>query len=227
MSGGGRRAWADVQVEDAAALDDPSEEDLESWSGSASTPRAAGTQQRQKPRLKNRPMTRDELRRDPRSDDEQSSGEQSLGSFSGSGSSLGVPTESNEMSAYNLQNAEGGIEELTKRSGIGQYSVGSALHDAGCKPCLFVSTALGCQNGADCEYCHLQHSRGSKPRPGKGKRDRYKKLIARTCESASQAGSDSGSGSSTREVSERGYSSAGSGNAPTAKAQPKKGLLSL
>lgn len=66
----------------------------------------------------------------------------------------------------------------------GGYSVGSARHDVGgCKPCLFVHTHVGCQNGSLCEFCHYVHKRKSKPRPCKGKRDRYRKLLMRMEES--------------------------------------------
>jgi len=59
-------------------------------------------------------------------------------------------------------------------------SMGSALHwEDQCKPCLFVHTKVGCQNGASCEFCHFPHKRKNKPRPCKGKRDRYRKLISR------------------------------------------------
>jgi len=59
-------------------------------------------------------------------------------------------------------------------------SVGSARHDTGmCTPCLFFYTNVGCHNGAECEFCHYQHKRKSKPRPCKGKRDRYRKLLMR------------------------------------------------
>mmetsp|Transcript_40596 Transcript_40596/g.88739 ORF Transcript_40596/g.88739 Transcript_40596/m.88739 type:complete len:307 (-) Transcript_40596:91-1011(-) len=59
-------------------------------------------------------------------------------------------------------------------------SVGSDRHDENlCKPCLFVHTKVGCRSGADCTFCHFQHKRKSKPRPCKGKRDRYRKLVAR------------------------------------------------
>jgi len=59
-------------------------------------------------------------------------------------------------------------------------SVGAIPHETGtCKPCLFVHTRIGCQNGVECDFCHLSHRRKSKPRPCKGKRDRYRKLILR------------------------------------------------
>jgi len=59
-------------------------------------------------------------------------------------------------------------------------SLGSVNHGeaAGCKPCLFAFSKCGCANGVNCEFCHFRHKRKDKPRPCKGKRDRYKKLIA-------------------------------------------------
>ena len=70
----------------------------------------------------------------------------------------------------------------------GQPSQGASFHDSGtCRPCLFVHTAVGCNNGAACTFCHLQHARGSKPRPCKGKRDRYKKNVARMREGSAVA----------------------------------------
>lgn len=79
----------------------------------------------------------------------------------------------------------------------GMYSAGSEKHDeGGCKPCLFVHTHVGCQNGAQCEFCHYVHKRKSKPRPCKGKRERYKKLLTRMGE-AIDGSSDAGSGSAS------------------------------
>merc|ERR1719265_117889 len=61
-----------------------------------------------------------------------------------------------------------------------QWSLGSAQHEAGlCQPCLFALTKVGCRNGSSCDFCHLGHKRKHKPRPCKGKRDRYRKLLAR------------------------------------------------
>jgi len=84
------------------------------------------------------------------------------------------------------------------------YSIGSALHDVdGCKPCLFVHTHVGCQNGSSCEFCHFVHKRKNKARPCKGKRERYRKLLIRMGEDALEAGSacdassDVGSGSAS------------------------------
>jgi len=80
--------------------------------------------------------------------------------------------------------------------------MGSARHNEdGCKPCLFVHTHVGCQNGASCEFCHFVHKRKNKARPCKGKRERYRKLLVRMEEDAIEAGSacdassDVGSGS--------------------------------
>jgi len=84
------------------------------------------------------------------------------------------------------------------------YSIGSAKHDEdGCKPCLFVHTHVGCQNGSNCEFCHFIHKRKNKARPCKGKRERYRKLLLRMEEDALEGGSaidnlsDAGSGSAS------------------------------
>jgi len=58
-------------------------------------------------------------------------------------------------------------------------SMGSAGHPENCKPCLFVFTKVGCQNGVICTFCHFKHKRGNRPRPCKGKRNRYRKLMER------------------------------------------------
>jgi len=59
-------------------------------------------------------------------------------------------------------------------------SLGSANHEENtCKPCLFMHQEGGCHNGSQCVFCHYTHKRKSKPRPCKGKRDRYNKLILR------------------------------------------------
>lgn len=58
-------------------------------------------------------------------------------------------------------------------------SLGSALHKDACKPCLFVHSKVGCFHGVLCRFCHFKHDRGTKPRPCKGKRNRYKNLIGR------------------------------------------------
>lgn len=61
-----------------------------------------------------------------------------------------------------------------------QTSLGSVAHVAGeCKPCLFINTKMGCQNGTNCQFCHFPHKRQNKLRPCKGKRDRYRQLVAR------------------------------------------------
>jgi hypothetical protein len=70
--------------------------------------------------------------------------------------------------------------ESRDNADLGQPSLGSARHDVGaCKPCLFVHTEAGCQKGALCDFCHQPHKRKSKPRPCKGKRDRYRRLLQR------------------------------------------------
>jgi len=64
-------------------------------------------------------------------------------------------------------------------------SLGSLRHVTGnCKACIFHAKG-SCSNGIACTFCHCKHSEEdkeencSKLRPCKGKRRRYKKLIAR------------------------------------------------
>jgi len=83
-----------------------------------------------------------------------------------------------------LQVAEQG-EELEEeeeegdqvRERVGSWSLGSKRHAAGnCRPCHYVNTKIGCTNGADCPFCHLDHPRRLRPRPCKSKRTRCKQL---------------------------------------------------
>lgn len=59
-------------------------------------------------------------------------------------------------------------------------SLGSVNHAKGhCKPCLFQHTRIGCLKASGCEFCHYSHKRKDKPRPCKGRRERYRKLMDR------------------------------------------------
>lgn len=73
------------------------------------------------------------------------------------------------------------LESQVPRDETGNLtSIGSTLHDeGGCRPCLFVNAKIGCQNGTLCDFCHFPHKRKNTPRPCKGKRDRYRKMIVR------------------------------------------------
>jgi hypothetical protein len=72
------------------------------------------------------------------------------------------------------------LKRVVRRNENGEYtSIGSAEHDAGCKPCLFVHSRVGCSNGLNCDFCHFTHKRRSRPRPCKNKRNRYRKLMER------------------------------------------------
>lgn len=58
-------------------------------------------------------------------------------------------------------------------------SVGSIGHDTRtCKPCMFVSSEVGCWKGVNCTFCHFKHGVRAN-RPCKAKRSRYRKLIER------------------------------------------------
>jgi len=62
-------------------------------------------------------------------------------------------------------------------------SIGSIGHSTGaCRICTFVTRKSGCVNGIDCTFCHLRHLQPQRrllSRACKGKRNRYKKLIAK------------------------------------------------
>lgn len=84
--------------------------------------------------------------------------------------------------------SEAGVGDCQPASGLAQeaigdrsfVSAGSALHGQDeCNPCLFVHTKRGCKNGETCVFCHFPHKRKATPRPAKGKRDRYRKLVNR------------------------------------------------
>ncbi len=46
----------------------------------------------------------------------------------------------------------------------GMEPVLSELHAAGkCKPCMWVHTPHGCNNGSHCRFCHLYHSQRNRP----------------------------------------------------------------
>jgi len=65
------------------------------------------------------------------------------------------------------------------------WSVGTALHDSGtCKPCCFITSQPGCLNGVECDFCHMRHKRSDRPRPGKQKRERFKKCQTRVYDEA-------------------------------------------
>lgn len=55
------------------------------------------------------------------------------------------------------------------------WSTGSLGHEVGtCKPCHYISRKKSCANGADCTFCHLPHTKATKSRPCKSKRERLR-----------------------------------------------------
>lgn len=80
------------------------------------------------------------------------------------------------------------LEELIRQVPLDEHgqptSIGSIGHDCeACKvPCIYVMRKKPCVNGAQCNFCHLPHKQKrsrqrhkTRPRPCKGKRDRYRK----------------------------------------------------
>jgi len=54
---------------------------------------------------------------------------------------------------------------------------GSAKHASGsCKPCLYFRTKVGCNSGAKCTFCHIEHEAKARARPCKAKRMQCKQL---------------------------------------------------
>lgn len=56
-------------------------------------------------------------------------------------------------------------------------SIGSKGHASKkCRPCIFVQSWMGCNDGQACTFCHFEHEK-SKNRPCKAKRDRFWKVM--------------------------------------------------
>lgn len=69
--------------------------------------------------------------------------------------------------------------DATVPEGEGEWSVGSEGHAQGqCRPCHYVFAKTGCQNGRECNFCHLPHPKRFRPRPCKSKRFKCKQLAA-------------------------------------------------
>lgn len=77
---------------------------------------------------------------------------------------------------------DGDGDEKDERPGVGSdtYSVGSKYHDLHkCRPCHYVGTKYGCSKGAECSFCHLDHCKLSRPRPGKVKREKCRIAVSK------------------------------------------------
>jgi len=126
--------------------------------------------------------TDDTQRRNPIGDgDQQNDGDDQDDSDSDNQEELPLPkypqqVEHNDLSPEELEVLMSQVRRTAKGH---PTSVGSACHPGNCKPCLFVFTKVGCQNNVLCTFCHFKHKRGNRPRPCKGKRNRYRKLMAR------------------------------------------------
>jgi len=178
-------SWADIR--DDGAYDDEIS-DSSSWLDGSSSVQSSNGNKAEKAaamRLRNRPLTKLEAvisgaaMQSPSWD---STSESSLTGSSPTERSAGSFPEGFEGSAkFDLEvQLPTGLDGDGEDGHIGVSSLGSAAHDIGhCKPCLFVHTHVGCSNGSSCEFCHLEHKRKNKPRPCKGKRDRYRKLLLR------------------------------------------------
>lgn len=45
-----------------------------------------------------------------------------------------------------------------------------------CRPCHYIHTKAGCDNGSKCTFCHCKHSKRSRPRLSRAQRDQCKGL---------------------------------------------------
>jgi len=120
-----------------------------------------------KKKIKNRPMRTDEI---------------TMLSCS-SNSTQGSGSAARQAEGSNLRQSSGGSQTAPTAPATGSQdlpSVGSALHESGrCKPCLFLHEVMGCKTAERCPFCHLPHNRRNIARQSKGKRDRFRKLVAK------------------------------------------------
>lgn len=190
-----RESWADVDVECEDKLNlahgSPTCSSTEATSDHSSLSLTSSTKKQMK--LRNKPLSRETLLRIESID-------------TGSGSSPSGYDEpgsndelvSNDTSRESSQQMYGGSDTASGHEMSNVASAGSVHHDEGtCKPCLFVNTIVGCQNGVGCEFCHLFHRRKSKLRPCKSKRERYRRLVLRAAEQMADGQSDGGMPSDT------------------------------
>lgn len=72
---------------------------------------------------------------------------------------------------------------------------GAALHSIGqCKPCAWAWQSIGCANGSDCSFCHVEHGQALLTRKQR-KRAKEVRLEKRDQREASEAGAGAASGS--------------------------------
>lgn len=82
-----------------------------------------------------------------------------------------APPTSADTSGYVAADA---VEETLTRHGL--WSRGAGGHGTkSCRPCLFMTSRVGCRQGTWCSYCHLPHTEAQKGNPNLGKRVLCKK----------------------------------------------------
>lgn len=81
------------------------------------------------------------------------------------GTAAEAPAEPNE-----LEDEDALLQAMRQASEF--WSVGSASHSKGtCKPCHYIHTKTGCMHGSECPFCHVPHTKKSRQKPGKSKRE--------------------------------------------------------
>jgi len=86
---------------------------------------------------------------------------------------------SSDASTVNIDRNSSEEQQLLSTD-LQELSCGSAAHSSGlCKPCLYIHARMGCLNGADCRFCHVDsHPVKHRVRPCKAKRTQCKNLLA-------------------------------------------------
>jgi len=68
--------------------------------------------------------------------------------------------------------------ETVDSFGISLASKGSSQHSKGnCVKCFFFGRRVGCNNGAECDFCHLPHKDGKHNRPNRSRRMHLHKAL--------------------------------------------------
>eukprot|EP00747_Dinoflagellata_sp_TGD_P149660 gnl/TRDRNA2_/TRDRNA2_177037_c6_seq15.p1 gnl/TRDRNA2_/TRDRNA2_177037_c6~~gnl/TRDRNA2_/TRDRNA2_177037_c6_seq15.p1 ORF type:complete len:478 (-),score=56.39 gnl/TRDRNA2_/TRDRNA2_177037_c6_seq15:80-1513(-) len=98
-----------------------------------------------------------------------------------------LPAGQNDFAAYERQNPallasqndfaayESAVLEVGRLdAGVDQ----DELHEMGkCRPCIWATHRDGCQQGENCPFCHKEHKKTRRTRPGKDHRARLKQLV--------------------------------------------------
>lgn len=104
----------------------------------------------------------------------------SKGSTAADGNSCGSATPSAFSTGESWSDFSESSEMLDDlQEGKAEWSVGSELHGSGsCRPCLYITSKMGCVSGPRCGFCHQAHERKRRARPSKSTRMHCKQLAS-------------------------------------------------